>query len=1425
MSKKLTVDHSGGTYSINSSLSTDCKDGSITFETSSDWLTIDGNSITIPPTEDDRSRSATIHTFINFTDESGNIEKKECGKYNIDLNQKGAPCECNSFNITNFITSIPRSGLKAPYTIFKCAPKHTCSLDGMSGTLKINGVTHDLSLVGYDMQLQEDIDENETRFTIPVEIKAHYTNEDTGYDDDCEIKNIDQQGVSCSCSNLDIVSLDFTEISETGLATGVIGSYTFHDICDYFVARFVDVMDSSTYYNVTCSEGTLTLQTAIPPYDERREKAFMFYVWYDHIGDASESCYSKRIKQNTSYSACTCSSVEVYNQVNEIPQPGYTNSGTTLVWFKMGSANERTPCINISAVEVNDKFSLTTVIDTDNTGKPVKNAEGWYTGKLVTSTGVPANNSYNDPTVDPPVSNPYTYIIQMYYLDDDGELEPCKKVKIIQPAIDPCYCGSINNVVFALDTLLPSTKISSGTTLLTYKKVDENCDGAYGELTCSSYSKVCECNNIRITQIGVDDVNEDTNSNNNTGEIKKYSVLNGRVPGSTDTWRLYLGEDIPANTKYRENVEWTFKLMYHTGDFKGDVECETYTFSQEGVEPCTCDSMIEYIPVESLPNSGSGIAANTTILTYKTNPQSAHCKSNVSGTLIDICNDRSYTLYNDDSGSGNIGYLKLESAIADNENFTPLQFELKVYHDSDYAGHEHEECETFNIEQNGRVGCTCDDMGYYIDPYYRYIVVPMGGYDEFKVVASGDTAIYATEEGCGYHVGDIVKVCGALSATSTINMLDIVPGTTNQRVIVESSRLPGAEHDHLFYFKVKVKNNETELDDDGYIDLWFSKYNPDGTVTPSQCTSEVIHITQTSNLCDCSDFVVPRDITLPNCLSASSINILNLRSGWVRDDMWYFIEPLPAEEGGEIKIKNISETWSNEQEYGLHFPYMYADIESNNETDEYIVAGYVSVSGVCNAGFTGEPHNTSTWDGTGRLCHTWKVSIIQPNCPVCTCQYLAGHGYLDHFSWSGDHYYTFPVDSQVGKRYEVTILTMPFNLKTGCIVFAFMDSCDPYEGYHPIYIDPEAEFPEFLGNDMNHPYIFKLNDSDETWLYVYFQYDTTTGVLNMILELAKSTVGETQPWEAKFSYAVGVRQYDEEGQYKDENGDRYNVDWCDCAEFTANTEIRDCKDCDQEFNPSTSTSFSNCSTYTSVASYYGYCGKLKMTPCLQDGTVLTEEEAAETYPWVTGWTKTATSSMYVYARDDNSAEDAEDRVVYFKVCLIDDLEAGTYQGSECCKVIKVTQRKCEHAPVDPCDGTECQQYYYENGFNFNINTTSQYWNSTNNQFEIPDSMIGSTTDLFFLGTVPVPVKEEWSQCIQIVADTSDMEGYIVPSTGTSEYSGNQVEVYIECPRHVTEDLTFNVGVRLMYIYSGGYVPCTDNQGNQLYRNVRIVLNK
>jgi hypothetical protein len=1411
MSKKLNVDHSGGTYNIVSSLSDDCKDGSITFETDSDdWLTINDNSFTVHPTEDDRSRSATIHTFINFTDQSGNVEKKECGKYNIDINQKGAPCECNSFNITNFITSIPRSGLDPEYTIFKCSPKYTCPIDGMSGTLSINGETYRLNPVKtgtkeWSFQLTEGIDENEGRDSIPVEIKAHYTNEETGYNADCETKNISQQGVSCSCSNLDNVSLNLEKvdgnyiISENGLAAGVIGSYTFHDICDYFVARFVDVRDSSTYYNVTCSEGTLTLQTAIPSYDEKREKAFMFYVWYDHIGDASESCYSKRVKQNTSYSACTCSSVEVYNQVNEIPQPGYTNSGTTLVWFRMGSANESTPCINVSAVEVNGKFSLTTVIDTDSTGKPVKNAEGWYTGKLVTSTGVPANNNYNDPTVDPPVSNPYTYTIQMYYLDDDGELEPCKKVEIKQLAIDPCYCGSINNVIFALDTLIPSTKISSGTTLLTYKKVDENCDGAYGELTCS----LCE------------------------DATKKYIILNGLDPDSIDTWRLYLGEDIPANTKYRENVEWTFKLMYHTGDFKGDVECETYTFTQEGVEPCTCDSMIEYTPVESLPNSGSGIAANTTILTYKTNPQSAHCKSNVSGTLIDICNDISYTLYNDDSGSGNIGYLKLESAIADNENFTPLQFELKVYHDSDYAGHEHEECKIFNIEQNGRVGCTCDDMGYYIDPYYRLILVPMGGFDDFEVVASGDTAIYATEEGCGYHVGDIVKVCGALSAKSTIDMLE--PNAEGQKVIVQSDRLPGAKHDHLFYFLVKVIPSSTGRDDDGYIDLWFSKYKPDGSVEPSQCPSEVIHIKQTNNICNCNDFGTPRDVNMTNCLSASSVNILNLnyQYRWIRTDMWYFIEPLPAEEGGEIKIKNISETWQEETAYGQHYLYAYADIESNNDTGEDIIAGYISVSGVCNAGFTGEPHNTSTWDGTGKLCNNWIVPIRQPKCPECTCAYLSANGYLDHFSWSGDHSYEFPVDSNVGERHEVTILTAPFNLKSGCIVFAFMESCDTTitGKYEPLIVESVTDYTLFLGTDMNHPYEFKING--ETWLYVYFQYDTTTGVLRMILELAKSTVGETQPWEDKFSYAVGVRENNEKGQYKDEYGIRYNVDWCDCAEFTANTEIRDCKDCDQEFNPSTSTSFSNCSTYTSAATYYGYCGKLKMTPCLQDGTVLTEEEAAETYPWVTGWTKTATSSMYVYARDDNSAEDAEDRVVYFKVCLMDDLEAGTYKGSECCKVIKVTQRKCTHPPVEPCDGTECQQYYYENGFNFNINTTSQYWNPNvqpEGQFEIPNNMLG-TTALFFLGTVPAPVKEEWSQCIQIVADTSDVEGYIVPSTGMTEYSGNQVEVYAEFPRTVAEDLTFNVGVRLMYIYGGGYTPCTDNQGNQLYRNVRIVLKK
>lgn len=391
MANTINIDANGGTYTANVNFSpSSCGSGTVDFESQNpSWIQVNGNTFTVSK---NTSGQRTGYISVKYNG-------SECTQHKITVEQAGVPCNCESFNFTDFITSIPQSGIAAGQPIFKCTPKGSCSVSELGGKIVVGGVTHTLQRDSTgNMNLQEAITANTATTSIDATITATYNGTT------CATRNIEQAGTDCGCSTIIVSNSLSITIPREGVGAGEqVGQYTKQSSLCSDSDITGTLKNGNTTYNLTFSNNKIYLQNgqSIPQNPDSDGMPFAFKLYYKN-GECT--AFSKTYTQPGT--GCACGSLTRIS-FDPIPTAGVA-AQTVIGTFSAGDCASH-------FTFVNSTLNLTT----NGTN-------------IITTSGV-------GPTSDPTGE---TFTVNVLY---DGS--PCSSTTVTQQGTG-CGCGTLHNVTF-----------------------------------------------------------------------------------------------------------------------------------------------------------------------------------------------------------------------------------------------------------------------------------------------------------------------------------------------------------------------------------------------------------------------------------------------------------------------------------------------------------------------------------------------------------------------------------------------------------------------------------------------------------------------------------------------------------------------------------------------------------------------------------------------------------------------------------------------------------------------------------------------------------------------------------------------------------------------------------------------------------------
>lgn len=349
-------------------------------------------------------------------------------------------CDCDSFNFTNFITSIPQSGLTSGQSIFKCTPKGSCSVDKLSGEIVIGEVTHTL-LRDNDgnMKLREAITANTASTSIDATITATYNGTS------CTATTIQQAGTNCGCNTIIVNNSINITIPREGVTGGSeVGDYRKQNSLCSNTDITGTLKNGSTTYNLTFSSNNkvyLEDNQTIPENSDTDDKEFAFKLYYKNTECTG---FAKTYKQPGT--GCNCESLTGVN-LDRIPTTGVTANA------QIGTFDTENICMP------NFSFTSTTLQLTTNGNK------------IITTQDIPSTSK---PTGE-------TYIIKANFMG-----EPCEGEYTLQQDGLDCSCSSIIDITYSsiLTNHIPQTGLTANTPVLTYT-LNDGCSDSNLNVTFS----------------------------------------------------------------------------------------------------------------------------------------------------------------------------------------------------------------------------------------------------------------------------------------------------------------------------------------------------------------------------------------------------------------------------------------------------------------------------------------------------------------------------------------------------------------------------------------------------------------------------------------------------------------------------------------------------------------------------------------------------------------------------------------------------------------------------------------------------------------------------------------------------------------------------------------------------------------------------
>ena len=239
-----------------------------------------------------------------------------CDRLSHEMRQEGITCDCNSFEFSDFITTVPQEGILAGNSIFKSVPTVDCPVEGIVGTIKVGNVTHTLVRTSNgNMNLQEAITANTNTDSINVVIKASYN----GTNCESATRNISQPGTGCGCGTIITSGSINITIPRGGVAGGnEIGTYRkASSLCsDNDITG--TLTNGGNTYNLTFSDNKIYLQNGqtIGENSDTEAKTFAFKLFYQN-----GECTAFRKNVDQPGTGCGCGNLTSVS-FNTIPTEG-----------------------------------------------------------------------------------------------------------------------------------------------------------------------------------------------------------------------------------------------------------------------------------------------------------------------------------------------------------------------------------------------------------------------------------------------------------------------------------------------------------------------------------------------------------------------------------------------------------------------------------------------------------------------------------------------------------------------------------------------------------------------------------------------------------------------------------------------------------------------------------------------------------------------------------------------------------------------------------------------------------------------------------------------------------------------------------------------------------------------------------------------
>lgn len=381
-----------------------------------------------------------------------------CNRLSHEMRQEGITCDCNSFEFSDFITTVPQEGILAGNSIFKSVPTVDCPVEGIVGTIKVGNVTHTLVRASNgNMNLQEAITANTNTDSINVVIKASYN----GTNCESATRNISQPGTGCGCGTIITSGSINITIPRGGVAGGnEIGTYRkASSLCsDNDITG--TLTNGGNTYNLTFSDNKIYLQNGqtIGENSDTEDKTFAFKLFYQ-----GGECTAFRKNVDQPGTGCGCGNLTSVS-FDTIPTEGVT-AHTVIGSYEVQGDCEFTVTSSTLSLSTDNNHNIITNNDIAATTDP--------TGKTF-SVDVMFNGSR------------------------------CSACTVTQRGAE-CTCLSSELSVDYLSVLedgVPQTGLTAGTRILTY-----------------SINNSCPSNKIRITLSYPGGVTQELNLRNGSGYL------------------------------------------------------------------------------------------------------------------------------------------------------------------------------------------------------------------------------------------------------------------------------------------------------------------------------------------------------------------------------------------------------------------------------------------------------------------------------------------------------------------------------------------------------------------------------------------------------------------------------------------------------------------------------------------------------------------------------------------------------------------------------------------------------------------------------------------------------------------------------------------------------------------------------------------